>query len=472
MCLTHDRGTQEELRLPAVVRLTELLVLALTNSRIYSEDHPRVRDALEELARALEEWTGAEGGRSLTLGAADGCLFHDGRPLLAASRSAPRLLEVLRLLEAGGIRFGRGVDGAQLAAFFRFLHSDLRAKPSLREAQERLRAAGCRDIEVLAGYVAPTGGVLAGAGAAGNGVHVPLGATVSAPELAAGAVAVHEAAFSHLVGAATCVLRGHTLDLDGTREIVERILKRLSESAPSMHVASHYETTDADQFQFRHSIRVACLALDFLRHFTNDPELLLRVGTAALLHDVGKARVPFEVLHCRTRLDEAQLEEMRRHPDHGGRILLELGERDALAVTVAVTHHHLPDGRGYPAMRHPLAPEQISTAAHVVRICDVYEALTGYRPYRAPVVPARAYEIMLDMPGHFDLSLLHRFIRTQGVYPSGSRVELESGAFGRVEQQGEDLLSPLVVGDDGVLDPATHGRILRIAHDAGAREPE
>src|SRR5262249_17314636 len=144
-------------------------------------------------------------------------------------------------------------------------------------------------------------------------------------------------------------------------------------------------------------IRVCLMALNYARAFTNDQEFLLRVGSAALLHDVGKARVPFEVLHCKGRLSAEHRREMERHPELGAEILLDSKGVDPMAVTAAFGHHKTTSYGGYPKTLHQA---QLSTVTKIVKVCDVFESLTAVRPYKPAMSPVRAYRIMMSMQGH------------------------------------------------------------------------
>jgi HD-GYP domain-containing protein (c-di-GMP phosphodiesterase class II) len=200
-----------------------------------------------------------------------------------------------------------------------------------------------------------------------------------------------------------------------------------------------YERYDA--FTFGHSVRVCALAIDFASQLERDPRLLLRIGTAALLHDIGKVGIAPEVLHHRGRLSPEQRREMERHAALGSAILLEQKDIDDVAVAVSHGHHQNLDGTGYPADRLSI---EHSVVTRLIRICDVYEALTAVRPYKGAMSPIQAFRVMLESPGTFDPALLRRFIAATGAYPSGSEVELSDGRIARVAGQSGEILRPVV----------------------------
>jgi HD-GYP domain-containing protein (c-di-GMP phosphodiesterase class II) len=266
-------------------------------------------------------------------------------------------------------------------------------------------------------------------------------ASSAAPVLAttelAQVVALHQSTVDLLQSATIAVCQGKDIEFGEVRGSVEAIVQRLAKDTSAVLTTARYEEYDA--YTFGHSIRVCLLALNAARPLVDDPDLLNRIGTAALLHDVGKALVPFEVLHKRGRLSPEERREMEKHPVHGAGVLLANRDSDPLAVAAAYGHHRTADGHGYPRTRGEF--EQ-STITRLVKICDCFEALTAVRPYKPAMSPAKAYRIMLAMAGHFDEPLLRHFIRVTGIYPVGTRVRLDTGEIARVVRQTGDLDRP------------------------------
>ncbi len=112
-----------------------------------------------------------------------------------------------------------------------------------------------------------------------------------------------------------------------------------------------------------------------------------------------------------------------------------------MAVATAFGHHRTMDYAGYPVTAHQYRQSMVT---RIVKICDVYEALTAARPYKRPITPTRAYRIMVGMGRHFDQQLLRKFIEVTGVFPNGQLVEMTNGELARVQRQGSELLLPSV----------------------------
>jgi HD-GYP domain-containing protein (c-di-GMP phosphodiesterase class II) len=233
--------------------------------------------------------------------------------------------------------------------------------------------------------------------------------------------------------------RGDQLDCDAAHAFVERAVQQLDAAPHELLRLSRYERYDA--FTFGHSIRVGLLAIHFAKTLTSDPEFLFRIGVAALMHDIGKAKVPFEILHSTGVLDPEQRAAMNRHTEHGGRILLDMQGVEPMAIAAALGHHQTLAGGGYPVTLHRT---QLSTCTRMIKICDVYEALTAVRPYKDRMSPARAYRIMISMRDHFDQALLKWFIYVNGIYPVGSNVLLSTGELAVVVEHTAELDQPIV----------------------------
>jgi putative nucleotidyltransferase with HDIG domain len=439
MCDAHPHDDAcATMPVPDVNGIVDEIVVALSNARIYRPDHPRVTTSIQALVEDLAAWLESKGRDRLEIGTADGFLFHDQRPLLGASLSAPRIVAPLKSLKSGGLAFLRGAEQADFQALVAVLAARRLEPESTDEANAALSARGARHIRFLPAYRSED---LAGEGRATT-VPVPIdldSQALLAESLGEAPREVYQGTVDLLQEAAIGAARGDALALDAARGTVERLLQRVTEDAGTMLGLARYERYD--EFTFGHSIRVCLLALQFANTLTKDTRLLNRIGMAALLHDIGKARVPFEVLHARGRLTADEKSEMSRHTEHGAAILLAMPDPDPLAVTVAFGHHRGESGGGYPRTADGAT---LSAATRLIKICDVYEALTAVRPYKARMSPVRAYRIMMGMHGQFDPALLRRFIEINGIYPVGARVQLGSGEIARVRRQTGDVERPIV----------------------------
>jgi putative nucleotidyltransferase with HDIG domain len=210
----------------------------------------------------------------------------------------------------------------------------------------------------------------------------------------------------------------------------------------TMDVMNLMRYPDYDSYTIGHSVRVSTLALTVGREMGWPEHLLSELATAGLLHDIGKAKVPDEILYKPGKLNPEERKIAESHAAIGGKILLAKGDASPLIITAAWGHHIRHDGKG----GYPPLPEWAikSPIAGLIQVCDVFEALTAARPYKSPMPPRRAFEIILKDRGAFDPASLTALIRAIGLYPPGSEVALSDGTRGYVTAKGPDWQLPTV----------------------------
>jgi putative nucleotidyltransferase with HDIG domain len=310
---------------------------------------------------------------------------------------------------------------------------------------QQLLARNCRSISLLPPYVEGAGGPN---GENGNGGEEPGNPAILQPVQTTARVGLkfYQAVIDLLENVTVSVCRGGRIDFAPVQAHAEKLLKQLSSQEQPLLGLARQDQYDA--FTFGHSVRVAILAMNFAKELTEDQDRLILIGTAGLLHDVGKSLIPFEILHSTKRLTEEERREMNRHAELGAECLLGHDDSDPLAIAAAFGHHRSPDGSGYPRTTHKHETDMVTS---IVKICDVFEALTAARPYKQPMSPIRAYRVMLAMGDKFDRRLLRRFIEVNGIYPVGQIVELSTGEVAVVRAHGKDPLKPAVALIDSVI---------------------
>ena len=403
--------------------LIDELVAALVNTRIYASSHPRVQGSIEAMRRRLAELAEQTGQDPICLGAADDLVVFLQRPLLGASIGAARLIGALRQWGAGGIELWAKATTAELEALLLAMVARPAPGQDYVWLNTQLVARQCRNAQLLPPYVDSNGS---------------LGKTGTASGIRIG-VQFYQAVVDLLQNVTVSVCRGGRIDFAPVQAQAEQVLKQLeAKDAPVLGLARQDQY---DAFTFGHSVRVAVLSMNFARALTDDRDLLIRIGTAALLHDVGKSLIPFELLHSANTLSEEERRAMNRHAELGAECLLDHHDSDPLAIAAAFGHHRGPNGTGYPRTLHA---HETTLVTSIVKICDVYEALTAARPYKQPMSPIRAYRVMLAMGDKLDQRLLQRFVHCNGVYPVGQFVELSTGEIAVVRGQTGSQKQPIV----------------------------
>ena len=187
---------------------------------------------------------------------------------------------------------------------------------------------------------------------------------------------------------------------------------------------------DKDEYTALHSLRVCILALAFGRHLGFSEAELNLLGLGALLHDVGKMRIPPEILNKPGGLSEEEFAVIKSHVPLGVEILEQTQGIPNLAIDVARYHHERYDGSGYAT---GLTGDAISQFGLIGSIVDCYDAITSDRSYHKGMSAHDALKKMYEWrTKDFDPNLVEQFIQCMGIYPIGSLVEMNSGSIGVV----------------------------------------
>jgi putative nucleotidyltransferase with HDIG domain len=209
-----------------------------------------------------------------------------------------------------------------------------------------------------------------------------------------------------------------------------------------------------DEYTYLHSVAVCALMVALSRQLGLDDAETAEMGTAGLLHDIGKMAVPLDVLNKPAKLTDEEFALMQTHPEKGFRLLEQTPELPPLALDVCRHHHEKMDGTGYP---HRLKGDQISLAARMGAICDVYDALTSNRAYKAAWSPAESVTRMREWDGQFDPEILFAFMKSVGVFAIGMVVQLRTNRLGLVIDPGRQTRAKVVAfystTDREMIDP-------------------
>jgi putative nucleotidyltransferase with HDIG domain len=233
---------------------------------------------------------------------------------------------------------------------------------------------------------------------------------------------------------------GKAIEAEAAAPLVEEISNSVMRNPGALISLARLKT--ADDYTFMHSVAVCALMIALARQLGLDDAQVREAGMAGLLHDLGKAMIPLEVLNKPGKLTDEEFDLVKTHPEEGHKLLLEGQGVSDVTKDVCLHHHEKIDGSGYPK---GLNGDTMSLFAKMGAVCDVYDAVTSNRPYKAGWDPAESIKRMAEWKGHFDPLVFQAFVKSLGIYPIGSLVKLASGKLGVVIEQGEQsLLKPKV----------------------------
>ncbi len=234
---------------------------------------------------------------------------------------------------------------------------------------------------------------------------------------------------------------GKQIETEKIKPVVAKMVGSILRNEDAFISLSRIRT--ADEYTYEHSMSVCILMIAFGRQLGITPPLLNEIGIGAMLHDIGKMKVPRILLNKPGRLSEDEYIIIKEHVVHSREILEQTPNISETSKNIAAQHHERYDGTGYP---EGLKDDEISPYGQMAAIVDVYDAITSDRCYRSGTLPTDALGKLFEWSKfHFNQNLVEHFIRCVGIYPVGSLVRLESGLLGVVINHGEEsLLQPVI----------------------------
>ena len=200
---------------------------------------------------------------------------------------------------------------------------------------------------------------------------------------------------------------------------------------------SLYDIQTYSNSTYVHSLNVCIMSVFLGQSLGLREKNLTELGTAAILHDIGKKMVPINILNKITPLTQEEADELKRHTIYGEEILRKNVRISEPVIRAVLEHHERVDGNGYP---HGLVDTQISRFAKIIAVSDVYDTISNTQTYKKNYTPQDAYELILAGSGIlFDKLVVQKFRQTFAVYPLGCCVKLSNGVEGYIIMQNDNF---------------------------------
>lgn len=236
------------------------------------------------------------------------------------------------------------------------------------------------------------------------------------------------------------VVTGLPMDISIPEEFSREIVDSIDRNPDALLCLT--KIREKDDYLLEHSLNVAILLANFGQYIGLSEKETHELSLSGFLHDIGKIKIPDEILHKPGRLTDEEMDVMRDHVVLGIEAIEKMRIPAHMVRTVG-EHHERLDGKGYPFAK---SAGDISLQGRMIAIVDVYDALTADRVYKPGMPSQKALKILLqDTPHKYDKELVQRFIKCIGIYPVGSLVKLDNDTIAMVVKHNErDPLKPVV----------------------------
>jgi len=383
------------------------MVAVENNVGIYPPKHPAVIEPAEELCKLLRSILPGRDRVSFVIVNSE--IYFEGRLL---SEESIRHTDFIGLLMRRGVNnlcFDESVTPESITIFFSYINMKSDSEVGGKTLKKMLGSAGVSGVgfeELVALDVAEEvyewRGLMQGGSAA---------------------QASYDRALEGMEAVEHDILGDRGIDLGALHAIVSSLMGDcLTDREAIMGLLS---IKSYNNHLFHHSINVAVTGLLIASKLRLSEEMIRAVGVSGLLHDIGKLKIPAEILDKPGRLTDEEWAIMKSHPIQGAQVLMRYENLGELPVLAAMEHHIHYDMGGYPKLSGKKAPHAV---ARIISIADVYEAMTANRTYRPACSVHQAISVLMAGVGtQFDPLLLKLLLNTVGVFPPGSLVRLRTG---------------------------------------------
>ena len=376
---------------------------------MYPPGHPAIMQKLAELDATVQRHL--RNVPVLQIDIIQGDAHLDGLSFRQDSDSNSRIIAELSGLGVDSVHLSRGVTPEEMLALSAFLW-EMKDTPGGPPIADQLVARGIHHVTL--------------------GRLVALDTRWRAEQWAEAPSEIYDPAYAESIDLMQRTFEqvqdGRELELATVRHIVQLLIQKVAGSSAAL--AQILAVKMYENLTYCHSVNVATLSLLIAKQVGFDEQTTAAIAEAALLHDIGKTRIPLEVIRKPGALDKRERLLMEAHTTFGAEILVDVDGLRPLTPTVALEHHRGVKGNGYPDLGDGVVPHFMS---QLVSVADIYEAVTGARTYQDPGLPEQACLVLARLAGSkLNAALVKCFVGAITFFPVGSVVRTSRDETGVV----------------------------------------
>jgi putative nucleotidyltransferase with HDIG domain len=392
-------------------RLLKQVPAAIKNAQLYPLDHPYFVHSLQLVQETLLSLFKYRS--EVTFNLVENELYFGDLALVEDSINQRQFIEIFEQRNINSLTFLLGVTREELIGFMQIISRETGEGSAAAEVINKIREKNITNIQI--------GTVILSALAASKveGGREPVKFDSLARQKAQGMFFGSIGVIKQIMNE---VENNQEISLDKVRNVVSDIVGMVNKE--DKYLLGLTSIKNYDEYTYNHSVNVTVLSLYLGQLLGLSSEQLHLLGEAAMMHDVGKVRIPKEILNKQGLLTPAEWQIMENHTVEGAEILNNVTGISSISLAVAFEHHLHYDLSGYPKTEQL---KEVNLLSRLVTICDVYDAATSLRVYHAPVLPAKVIALIISKKGtFFDPVLAKAFVQMMGVYPVGSLVRLDN----------------------------------------------
>ena len=241
------------------------------------------------------------------------------------------------------------------------------------------------------------------------------------------------------------------VDVEGLKEISDQIVDEVLTNWGMKVLPLLLMAKSEDEYTYTHEVNVGVLSSMIAMQLGLSKDAISKLTFSAIIHDIGKLKVPKEILHAPRNLSEKEFELVKLHTIFGRQICESSGIKDEDILSGVESHHEKMDGSGY---LRGLTGNNINFFARIIAVADIFDALASKRVYKDPWSPYRAVTelVTLSTLGKLDRKVVNAFISVVGIYPVGTVLILSNGSRAVVVGNKRKVLTrPIVEMEDGLI---------------------